>query len=222
MAKGTSFGPVHSNRGLDLIQQSCEVQPAPPKVNLVEIPGADGSVDLTEALGTGVHYGDREITWVFALYPGEDWRQKQAEVSNILNGWRCKIVLDDDPGYYYNGRVTVSDHKTDKLLRQITVKAICKPYKYKTTQTTITKSDLTANFKNIDLQNEKMPAVPTVTVTEDVIIRYDSRDYAVSAGTHTLPELTLPDGEGASIRWRVKLATAETGSITVKYQEGSL
>lgn len=137
MARGTDFGGIHSHRDLNLIQQTVEVDPAEPKLNLVEIPGADGAVDLTEQPAGRVTYNTRKITWTFALYPGESWDEKHREVSNALNGRRCNITLDADQDYYYQGRLSVSKHKVDGVLRQITVVAICQPYKLKQTQTSV-------------------------------------------------------------------------------------
>ena len=124
MKKGTLFGTIHTSDNLNLIQQKVEITPAEPKTNFVDIPGADGSKDLTEALGVGVKYKDREITWTFALYPGQKREPKFSEVANALNGKLFDIVLDDDCLWYYSGRVTVTDHKSDKLLHQITMHKI--------------------------------------------------------------------------------------------------
>ena len=128
MARGTDFGGIHSHHHLDLIQQKVEVQPAEPKLNLVDIPGADGSRDLSSLPAGRVVYSDRTITWIFALYPGERWDAKHRQVSNALNGQECRITLDTDPDYYYQGRLTVKKYNIDRTLRQITVEAICRPW----------------------------------------------------------------------------------------------
>ncbi len=137
MARGTNFGGVHSHHNLNLIQQKVDVEPAAPKLNMIEIPGADGAVDMTEQPAGRVTYKTRKITWTFALYPGENWDAKRTQVSNALNGRRANITLDSDPGYYYQGRLSVSKHKVDRQLRQITVEAICQPYKLKQDQTQV-------------------------------------------------------------------------------------
>lgn len=137
MARGTDFGGVHSHYDLNLIQQKVEVDPAEPKLNMIEIPGADGAVDLTEQPAGRVVYKTRKITWTFALYPGENWDAKHAQVSNALNGRRANITLDTDPGYYYQGRLSVAKHNVDGLLRQIIVEAVCQPYKLKQLQTRV-------------------------------------------------------------------------------------
>lgn len=135
MARGTNFGGIHSHTDLNLIQQKVVVDPAAPKLNLIEIPGADGAVDLTEQPAGRVTYKTRKITWTFALYPGEDWDAKHRQVNNALNGRACNITLDTDPEYYYQGRLTVKKHNVSGLLRQITVEATCQPYKLRQGET---------------------------------------------------------------------------------------
>lgn len=137
MARGTNFGGVHSHYDLNLIQQKVEVDPAEPKLNMIEIPGADGAVDMTERPAGRVTYKPRKITWTFALYPGENWDAKHRQVNNALNGKRCNITLDSDPEYYYQGRVSVNKHNVDGQLRQIVVVAICQPYKLRQLQTRV-------------------------------------------------------------------------------------
>ena len=137
MARGTDFGGIHSHRDLNLIQQNVYVEPAEPKLNMVEIPGADGAVDMSEQPAGRVVFKTRKITWTFALYPGESWDLKHRQVSNALNGRKCNITLDTDPEYYYVGRLSVSKHKVDGVLRQITIVAICQPYKLRQEQTQV-------------------------------------------------------------------------------------
>lgn len=128
MARGTDFGGIHSHRDLNLIQQQVNEQPAEPKLNMIDIPGADGSKDLSELPGGRLTYKDRTVSWLFALYPGDNWDTKHRQVSNALNGKRCRITLDTNPAYYYLGRLIVKKYNKDKALRQITVEAVCSPY----------------------------------------------------------------------------------------------
>lgn len=217
MAKGTDFGGVHSHRQLNLIQQKVEVQPAQPKLNLIDIPGADGSKDLSTMPSGRVTFSDRELTWTFALYPGDDWHTKHSKVSGALNGKYCKITLDDDPGYYYLGRLVVSDYAVDRLLRQITIKAQCRPYKLRQAETTVTRAAGTS-FVTLQLTNDRKPVVPTITVTAETTLRWNGNDYVVAAGTHKILDIELQEGTN-TLKAKV---TSGTGDITVVYQEGAL
>ena len=217
MARGTDFGGVHSFTDLHLIQQSVEVSPAEPKINLIDIPGADGSKDLSEQPAGRVVYKSRKITWTFALYPGDKWDEKHAQVSNALNGRRCRITLSTDPDFYYEGRVAVKKYKSDGWLHQITVEATCHPYKFKQHETTVT-AELGADYVTLQLPNSRRVVVPTIEVTTDATIQWGNSSFGLSAGSHRVLSVELQEGQNAL----AAKANAGTGSITVTYQEGSL
>ena len=217
MARGTDFGGIHSHRDLNLIQQKVVEQPAEPKLNLVNIPGADGTKDMSELPGGRLFYKDRKVTWTFALYPGENWDAKHRQVSNAINGKRCRITLDTNPGYYYNGRVVVKKYNRDRALRQITVEATCAPYLLKQQPTVIT-ADLTTDFLAITLANEKMPTVPTIEVSVAASLRWNGATAEVAAGRYTSLDIELQEGDNIlEVR-----AASGTGTVTITYQEGSL
>lgn len=217
MAKGTSFGTIHSDRILHLIQQKVEVQPAEPKTKYVDIPGGNGSKDLTEALGIGVKFKDRTISWTFALYPKDDWYSKQKEVSGLLNGLACRITLDGDPLYYYEGRLSVGSHKSNNQLRQITVKAVCRPYKLKK-NATIVNYALNSEYKTILLLNSRMPVAPEITVNAATDIKFNGNVYRLSEGTNKILDIQL--SEGANI---LEAKTGNgPGNISFLYREGAL
>lgn len=218
MAKGSKFGSLHSNEDLKLIQQSVKIGPAVLRTSYIQVPGADGSLDLTAALGTE-NYDDREITWIFALYPGDDWAERRQKVNNAINGIACKIILDDEPGWYYTGRLEVTEQATDKLLRTITVKAICRPWRCKLNPTTVTRSDLGSAYRQLSMPNERRPVVPTITVEQATTLLWQGNTYTINAGTHRLPDIQLQAGENIL---KAKVPDSDTGSITVEYQEASL
>lgn len=218
MAIGTEFGSLHSNIDLHLIQQSVDVQPAKPKLNLIKIPGADGSKDLSEQPAGRVVFEDRKIEWTFALYPGDNWEEKHSEVSGHLNGKRCRITLDTDSEYYYMGRLTVKKYKVDGLLKQITIEATCYPYKLKQQETTVGPLPLTSEFRTVYLTNNRKPVVPTVKVTTETTIKWSGHSYVLSAGSHKILDLELLEG----VNTIEVCANNGTGSITVVYQEGAL
>lgn len=217
MARGTYFGGLHSNRDLGLIQQSVEVQPAQPKLNIIDIPGANGSKDLSAYPGGGVVFADREIVWTFAVYPGGRWYDHQRKVSNALNGLACYITLDEDPGYYYVGRLSVDSYHRDQSLRQITIRANCRPFKLKKEVTTITAA-LTTTAQTFELRNDRKPVVPTITVTAETTLEWNGGSYTISAGTHKILDIQFTEGDN-ELRAKV---TSGTGSITITYQEGAL
>ena len=66
--KGIQFNDIHSYYDLNLILSVVNIPPAQPKTNYVDLPGGEGSLDLTEALGE-VKYNDRDCTFTFTMNP---------------------------------------------------------------------------------------------------------------------------------------------------------
>ncbi len=217
MARGTDFGGVHSFRDLHLVQAAVEVPPAKPKLNFIDVPGANGSKDFSESPAGRVVFNTREIKWTFKLYPGDKWVDKYKQVSNAINGRQCKITLDDDPDYYYLGRVAVDEHTADSILHTITVTATCQPYKLWQTETTVTQS-LTTSAKTLTLVSERMEVVPTITVTAATTLTWKGNTYSLAAGTHKVLDIMLTEGSNSL---QAKTTTG-TGTITIKYQKGAL
>ena len=217
MAKGTKFGGLHSSADLHLIQQKIEIGSPAPKTVLVEIPGANGSKDLTEALGVGVAFGDRAIKWTFALYPGADWERKRSAVCNAIHGKRMHITPDGEEGWYYDGRITVADHKSEKRLRQITVSAVCAPYRLKETETVVSAENIGTEFTEISCEIGAMPLVPTITAAQETIIQWGDYTIAIPVGDSLLPALRM---SGTQVL-KAKVESG-TGRITIKWREGSL
>jgi hypothetical protein len=115
---------------------------APPKVreNYVDIPGAHGSVDLTDILIGRPLYENRTGSFTFYVdHTNEEydrWDYAYDKLLNLLNGFKKKIILKDSPSYYYEGRLSVNEWKTDKLASQITLDYNVFPFKYMLWKTT--------------------------------------------------------------------------------------
>lgn len=218
MYRETRFGDVYSFQDLHLIQQKVDVQPAEPKLNMIDIPGADGSKDLSELPAGRLMYKNRTITWVFALYPGDKWDEKHAEVSNALNGKRCTIHLYSDWDWYYDGRLVVKKYNVDKALRQITVEAICAPYKRKYA---LSGGDFAITTERVDirLNNEQLPVVPDILASVDAEITWQGKTVVVSPGIwYSSLDIELPKGDSII---GVRALNAD-GEIRILYREGSL
>lgn len=217
MARGTDFGGVHSYYDLHLVQASVEVAPAEPKLDFIDIPGADGAKDFSEAPAGRVVYNTRELTWVFKLYPSDDWAAKYAEVNNALNGRRCHITLDADPDHYYVGRLAVTAQEAEGILHTITVVATCQPYKLKQSETIRTVSVSTTQ-QTISLLNEHKPAIPLIKVTAETTLGWNGGFITLSPGEHRSLDIELPAG----VSKMTAKTVSGTGTLTLTYQEGAL
>lgn len=121
------------------------VAPPIPKTNYIEVPGKSGMLDYTNALVKTPRYSDREGTWEFiVLNPGdiETYQLKDiypqnhtdlySELMQYFDGRVFdKIWLEDDPDYYYTGRVWLSNYQNSSSWSQVTLSYHLEPFKRK-------------------------------------------------------------------------------------------
>lgn len=211
--KGITFGSLHSFNNLHLILSHKTIRTPEPKTEEVDIPGGDGVLDLTEFFGA-VKYHNRLLSFEFStMVPQSQFMSLFSEVQNALHGKKMRIILDDDPEWFYMGRITVSEWKADKNIGKLTIDCDCEPYKQSIYTTTVTQA--VASSANIVLANDKMPAVPTITTTKEFLISFGGYNDIYPAGTFTIPELELWEGNN-------QVYVEGSGTITFTYRKGRL
>lgn len=106
------------------------VNPPNVKTQYVDIPGGNGVLDLTESLTGYPLYEQRIGSWEFYVKNGyQAWNVLYYEILNYLHGKRLKVILEDDPSYYYEGRLTVNEWKSDSWWSTIVIDYELYPYK---------------------------------------------------------------------------------------------
>ncbi len=106
---------------------------AAPKVNtkFVEIPGAHGSLDLTEYLHGHPVYGDRSGSLEFYTNSDdpEPWERLRARITNFLHGRKLKICLEDDPLFFWEGRFSFNEWKSEQICSRVVIDYAVNPFK---------------------------------------------------------------------------------------------
>lgn len=106
------------------------VNPPEPKKEYVDVPGADGSIDYTEAL-TKVRYQNRTGSWNFLIDNGHwDWPTLYTEFMTLYQGKLVMVQLTDDPDYYYLGRIEINQFNQAKDYSSFTINYTLEPFKY--------------------------------------------------------------------------------------------
>lgn len=133
-------GFLNTWENLHLIPTSVPVIAPPPlKTNTVEVPGANGVVDMTDILVGRPLYDNRTGSIDFYIdntcseYTSNGiyrWDYAYDKLLNTLHGFRKKLILTDSRSYYYEGRVSVNAYKSDKLTGTITLDYDLDPFKY--------------------------------------------------------------------------------------------
>ena len=214
--KGIMFGNYHSWNDFQLILASKTIGTPSPKTETIDIPGGDGVLDLTEFFGE-TKYDNRKLSFEFSsmVIPSEFMTQFST-VQNALHGKKMTIKLDDDPDWYYLGRISVSEWKADRNIGKLVVDCDCEPYKYQIGTTEVYRS--ISGTSSFTLPNSRRRAIPTVKITSSsgLTITYGSgKVWTLASGSYLLPELELVEGDNP-------ITVTGTGSITFTYTQGTL
>lgn len=146
-----------------------------------------------------------------------DWADFDQLISTVVNqfsGKLCQTIISDTPGLYAVGTLEASPSYDPKNGKGTLVLS-CEDgdaylYHLIETDVSITGDD------TVTLENDYMPVVPTITVTEENTLRWtvdgESIHKTISAGTWELPELELRYGENT-------ISITSFGTTTFRYRE---
>lgn len=183
----------------------------------VVIPGRNSPIRFSEALGF-VSYEPRAFTISLSrLCTRKDFNAYVLVMANQYNGKLCKVKTSEEPHLYAIGTLQLSS-AYDPLTAKGQLVMECTDgdsYRYHSDKTIITQS----GNGTIQLENDYMPAVPTIDTTAETDLKWkigdDSFHKTVSAGSWVIPELELRQG--------INSISVETeGTVTFTYQEGCL
>ena len=201
------------------------------KTNTVDVPGADGLLDLSEALGA-VRYGNRELEMIFdVMGEPERWHSLTSQIANYLHGQRLKVILDSDPGYYYIGRLALESEKSDDLTNQITILGDMDPYKYELLSslddwlwdTLDFETGIIREYKELEVNGSRTVTIPgtrkeiipTIIASAAMQVEWKGTRYDVPAGESKLYAISLVEGENILIFYG-------NGTVSIDYRGGIL
>ena len=211
--KGVSFGDFHSYRDFSLILSQKTIGTPSPKTEMIDIPGGDGVLDLTEFIGE-TKYNNRILSFEFSsIVPQSDFMNQFSHIQDALHGQKMQIILDESPEWYYIGRISVSEWKAEKAVGKLTIDCDCEPYRTKLSKTVITAA--VSGETTVILTNSKKPVVPTIDITGEVSLTFGENFYTLSAGRYDLPGVRLVNGPNT-------ILLGGTGTATFSYDERGL
>lgn len=213
---GVKFDTKHSYDDLDLILSSKTIGSPSVKITTVDIPGADGVLDFTEFFGEP-KYNNRTLTFEFrSIKTFSAQLAQDSSVKNALHGKKMKIILDDDPNYYFYGRVSVGDWESENnIVGKVTITCDCEPYKRKQAVTTATFTATATEQTGTITNSGRMTVVPTVEVSASVTLQFDEGSISLGAGTYTLDNFALKQG-AHTVKY------SGSGTIKFTFREGDL
>lgn len=196
--------------GLILISKN--VENATPKTIMVDIPGADGKLDITDAMGV-VRYQNRKINLKFEVIGGPVKTARVAAlVANAYNGARVNLIFSEDPGYFYEGRVVGMTCQQKNASSELTMTVDCQPYAKTVGEFTVTITGSGTVF----IAGSRMPTVPTITVADgSTTIMARGKSHSLEAGTYALHDMPVLDGLNT-------FEVSGTAKVTWTYRKGKL
>lgn len=233
MGSGVTFADkIHTDRDWGLKLLSIHIPMPEAKTQLIDIPGGDGSIDLTEISGRPV-YNDREgIELIFDLLDGdyETWYLKYSEFAKEIQGKKVKMILDDEPDHYYLVRLSLNGQKTNPVYGQITFSGNAEPFKYDLLSSgekwlwdpfnfhtgvirTLMDIEITAANKSVTIRGAGIDSPPSFLVTkaDNLKLNHDGRIYTLKVGKNRFPAVRVGKDD-------VTLQFSGTGKLTVEYR----
>lgn len=218
--RGFIFGAYNTAQQLWTLTD-WELADAEYKQNFMDVPGRDGSLDMSGALTDGEpKYGSRALTAVFECSEGTRLERKERidTMVNWLSGWRVAITLPDDATHYIMGRLHVQRLYNNMAHCSVQVSAVCDPWRLSTEETVVNLTATTEAQTRELVNNGRKTLVPLVEITGDsaeVLLVFGTASWALGAGTYQLPDLTLKQGSAS-------LTYSGTGSVKISYREAVL
>lgn len=229
---GLTIDGKHTSE-LGLCMTSMYIPMPDPKTNLISIPGASGSIDLSEITGQ-VNYKERSgISFEFVLLDGnyETFAQSVTEIGMWLHGKKLKVIPDNDLGYYYMCRIELNPKKSNPVLSSITLTGTAEPFKYDLIasdedwlwdpfdfETGVIREymNLVINDTNrsITIIGAGEPAVPEFIVTESAnlaVLHMEKTYNMFLPGTYRFPAIKIGEQD-------VTLQFSGTGKLSIRYR----
>ena len=207
-----------------------------PEVKTVQIsiPGFDGVLDLTESLTGEIHYENRKGSIEFQVENKDRWYVVYSDILDYLHGSQMKVILDDDPSYYYVGRFEVNSWKSQPNHSIIVIEYNVEPYKMERFSSLEDwywdsfdfETGIIREYKDIEvngtlefqIQCRRKSVVPSFYVSADVSglsVSFNGNVYALPNGTSRVLNINLK--EGLNI-----LKFTGTGKVSIDYRGGRL
>lgn len=206
----------------------------------VDVPGADGFLDFSEAITGRRIFKSRAINILLGgKKPRNDWDIFISDLRNLIGGREVKVIFDNDPGFYWTGRANIKDFDRSREIGNFTL-SIPKadPYKYNVADSTEdwlwdsfdfetgviddgTELTLTSPTvaKSYTIVPDIMPFVPIIQVSSigsaGITMTVAGEAYPLVKGKNRFADIVVNQED-------VTLTFKGQGTLTIRYRRGSL
>lgn len=236
MVNGVTFGEKHSFRDYGLIlNERPKIGSPQVKTNYIDNPGGDGKIDATESLDGDVKFDDRALEFVFITRRSrKTWANLYSKLLEELHGQEMKMILDEDPDYYYFGRIFINEWKSSKKYSTIVVETEVEPYKYEKFSSLEDwewdsfnfESGIIREYKDLEvdgtltlvidgLRKKVIPEFEVSNAAEGIQVEFNGERFDLPEGKSRILDITIKQGENT-------LKFLGKGTVSVGYRGGRL
>lgn len=204
----------------------------------IDVPYRDGLIDASTAMTGRPVYKKRQLS--FSLggeRPRLSWDAVISRLRNNIHGRICQLTLDNDPNYYWRGRVFLQDFDRFRRLGTFTLNVPdAEPYKYNKLSSTDpwlwdpfdfeTGIIIQTGAWNISDSGSHtvpagyMPTCPNFIVSDlvgtSITMANNGNNYTLTTGSNKFPEIMV-NGDTAET-----FAFTGTAKVQIVYRGGSL
>lgn len=213
-----------------LILSSKSITSPEPNLVLIEIPGTSDVIDLSESVSGDIEYKQRKITIIHETTLGMNaYFSIHSKLSNYIHGRKLKIIFSKDNGFYWLGRIEVTDVKQHVSGQTITISATVDPYKYETQSSLEPWNWDTFSFEDgiirdyfdiavpgsITIIGRRKRVCPKFICSGAMTVTYLGNTYNLVTGENIVGDIFL--GEGSHV-----LTFGGSGTVDVDYRGASL
>ena len=200
------------------------INPPKPKKTIIEVPGSNTVIDLTEYLTGDVTYSNRTGSIEFYVMNDkpQTWYDLYSEIMDFLQGQKVQLYLEEEyesvPKYYYEGRVEVNEWRSEKDYSKIVIDYDLDPFKYKFPATSEV-IPLRGSSVSRTYTNSGYSVIPVFTVeagSTNVTVTFRNNTYSLATGQQVVAGIVFERDSTNNLSFN------GTGSIQVSYKERRL
>ena len=202
------------------------------KTSYIDIPGSNGLLDLTDSLTGFPVYNNRSGSHEFIVANGyRDWVTTYSIIMDYLHGKRMKAVLEDDKGFYYEGRFSVNSWRSNKSFSTIVIdynvypfkknmsstldEWLWDPFNFETGIIQYTKNITINGEKTIEILGSRERSSPVISSTNKIILEFKGERFTIESGSKKYVSIIIEDGLNS-------LKFIGNSVVSIEYRGGEL
>ena len=210
--------------------------PPKPKEKIVDVPGADWHLDLSTSLTGEILYEGRQGSFEFIVDNGHvEWYNLYSQIMDYLHGKIMKATLEDEPTFYYEGKFSVNQWKSEPHNSKIVIDYNVSPYKlekYSSLEdwewdTFNFETSIIREYKDLKVEDSlafviagrRMAVTPTFNVKskdgKGLKVQFNGATYDLPDGISRVINIRTVSGENT-------LTFTGNGTVSIDYRGGCL